>query len=536
MIQANANQSAMTSSEKLVTELMVHWQKAAISKGQSKNSSPKLIETHISWIILLADEAYKIKKPVNFGFVDFSTLGKRLRYCKEEIRLNRRTAPGIYQDVVPVSGSPDSPIPEDDSSPIEYMVKMHRFPSESLMLDRVREQNVSPELINCLAHNIARFHLQIVPADTEPEPYGSAEQTWIPVQENFNQLRQSLNSTDLLNRVDAVERWSISAFSRLKPLISRRKKEGYVRECHGDLHLGNIFIENEKPVLFDCIEFNPELRWIDTVSDIAFTLMDMDRYERGYSHQLLNEYLELTGDYTGLALITFYKTYRAMVRAKVSALRSTQSAENQAVHLVECSEYLALAENYQIEPRPSLILFCGLSGTGKTTMAKQLVFQTGAIQIRSDVERKRLYNLAPLKSSKDAGLNIYTEEASRKTFHRLESLARTILAAGYTVIVDATFIKRSDRDSFAELGKKQDVPLIIVHLTGSDATIKSRLRERKGDASEAGFEQYLAQKKAFDPFSEDELPYVISIDTDSSDQIKKGLQKAALLIQQQTPN
>lgn len=496
-----------------------------------KATDATLIETHISWLMLSGSCAYKLKKPVNFGFVDFSTLEKRKFYCEEELRLNLRTAPDIYLAVVPVSGNQDNPRLGDPIDPFEYVVKMKRFEPNSLLLDKVTQGKLTTEMLTGLAETISDFHEKI---SQDPEhnklEYGSPEQVMGPVGRNIIQIREIIEDEQVKSRLDRLANWSENQFQELMPLILQRRLEGFVRECHGDLHLGNIFYRDEECVLFDCIEFNPNLRWIDTANDIAFTIMDLESHLRSdLSHQLINEYLELTGDYEALKLMPFYLVYRALVRAKVNALRSRQPHVDGEKSLKECYGYIDMAGNYTKPLHPSMTIMCGLSGTGKTTIARKLVAQTGAIQLRSDIERKRLFDLNPGDSSRDKGIDIYTDSASLQTFSRLKELSQTIIEAGYPVIVDATFIKSDLREAFRIVAEKRNIPFSIVYTTSSSLAVRERLSARKGDASEAGYIQYQDQMKAFDEFSDKEMQQVITIDTDENEG-EEGIVKAAMWI------
>lgn len=512
--------------EVLAKNLLDNWQ------GKHSESKGELLETHISWLILFDDYVYKLKKSVNFGFVDFSTLEKRKFYCEEEIRLNKRTAADIYLEVIAVSGTLNSPLPENKSAPFEYLVKMKRFTSGSLLLDWVNQKKVTKKLIEGLAETISQFHKQIETSQDEAPDFGSPEQVMKPIRDNFQHLRAANLATEKNNLLEELCIWSEKAFKELTPQLTERKNKGFIRECHGDMHLGNIFISKGRCILFDCIEFNPDLRWIDMASDLAFTVMDLDSHKnQPLSHQLLNQYLEFTGDYDSLMVMRFYMIYRAMVRAKVCALRGNQAHVDRPEIMDECYGYMQLAQKYSNPHASSLSIMCGLSGTGKTTVARGLVSKTGAIQLRSDVERKRIFHLNPGEDSKVAGHDIYTEDANKQTFDQLKVLARKVLNAGFSAIIDATFLQRDLRDAFRSIATESKVPFFIIHTVSSTADAKERLIKRKGDASEAGYQQYQEQKGIFDEFTDEELLLVITVNT-SGDQMQQGLHEAALCIKQ----
>src|SRR3569833_1320034 len=288
--------------------------------------SVRLVETHISWVLLAGDYAYKIKKPVDFGFLDFSSLAQRRHYCEEDLRLNRRFAPQLYLAVVPIGGRIDAPVVDGGGEPLEYAVKMREFPQDA-QLDRVLARGeLRRTHIGALAEHLADVHRRAAVAAAD-SGYGTAENVWQPMSQNFAQIRPRLRSLEALELLERVQRWSEERYAALHELLTQRRRDGYIRECHGDAHLGNIVLLDDRPVLFDCIEFNPNLRWIDVISESAFLTMDLhDRGRDDLAHRALNDYLQASGDYAGLHLLRFYQVYRALVRAKVACLRCAQSA------------------------------------------------------------------------------------------------------------------------------------------------------------------------------------------------------------------
>ncbi len=382
--------------------------------------SVQLIETHISWVLLAACYAYKIKKALNLGFLDYSGLEDREFCCDEEIRLNRRTAPDIYLDTISIGGNPDNP--KFDAQPaIEYAVRMRRFASANLMDRMLMRGKVTAQHIDSLAATIARFHSSLPAADAG-SAFGTAESIHAAALQNFEQL--SLQLTDDADRkcIAALEAATEAEFAACKDLFGTRRAQGFVRECHGDLHLGNIVLIGDEPVPFDCIEFNPALRWIDVMDEIAFTVMDLlHRDHPEFAWRLLNAYLELSGDYCGISVLRFYLAHRATVRAKVCAIRAGQaelSKRAKSDELAACRSYLVLARQCLEMSRPALIITHGLPGSGKTTFSQLALQQMGTIRIRSDVERKRLFGLSMLESSRARGDDMYSTEATRKTYAR----------------------------------------------------------------------------------------------------------------------
>ena len=450
---------------------------------------PKLEETHISWVLLTGHDAYKIKKAVNLGFLDFSTLELRHFFCSEELRLNRRLAPELYLGVVAISGTPEQPVLSGEPA-IEFAVHMRRFAQTGLMDHMLEHGLVTPAHIDKLAIVIADFHKVLPPAAAD-SPYCAVTEIKTEALQNFEQLPQLLSAPDDLAMLEAVYSASELEFSACEPLFRLRAAAGCVRECHGDLHLGNIVVLDDVPTPFDCIEFSAELRWIDVISEISFTVMDLlHRGRPPLGWRLLNAYLENTGDYSGVGVLRFYLAYRAMVRAKIAAIRASQRGVAKARHeLKSCRSYLALAHDCLTRRRPALIITHGLPGCGKSTFAQIALERLGAIRIRSDVERKRLFGLAALADSNsqiDAG--IYSEDATRRTYARLQELARIVIAAGFTIIVDAAFMLRAERAGFRALALELAVPFVIASLYTDAALLAARLALRSGrgtDASEA---------------------------------------------------
>jgi aminoglycoside phosphotransferase family enzyme/predicted kinase len=430
-----------------------------------------------------------------------------LFYCKEELRLNRRFAPDLYLEVIPLLGSEEHPRFHGGGTAIDHAIKMRQFP-QSALLDRILAAGeLTPPRIDSIAREVAGFHL----ANHADAPPGMGDPKHILQQamDNFEQIRErdegSLREFHA-NTLAALQNWSVATFAQLGPLLESRRQAGFIRECHGDLHLGNMAWLDEHPVFFDCIEFSPELRWIDIISDLAFAVMDIHDHGRPeLARRFLNVWLEQTGDYEGLAVLRWYLVYRAMVRAKVARLRRLTDAS--------FNGYLTLAERFT-QPAPTWLLIThGYSGSGKTTLSQQVLEHTGAIRIRSDIERKRLFGLSPLDHSHSpTDQGIYTPEAHRMTFQRLETLARTIIQAGYPVIVDAAFLKRGERDAFHALADELSVPFLILELETDEAELRHRVsaRARSGsDASEATLAVLERQLQFAERIDGDEFPFCL---------------------------
>ena len=475
------------------------------------------VETHISHILLSGTFAYKIKKPLNLGFLDFSTLDKRLHACQEEVRLNQRLAPAIYLGVVPITGSPTDPHINGTGTPFEYAVKMRQFPPDAT-LDRLEVgDQLTATRIEAIGTTLARFHLENCARADADSPWGDPDQIWQPVAQNFLQISPHLADPADRLQLDALQQWSESEHARLAPLIAMRTRGGFIRECHGDLHLGNLAWVDDRLLVFDCLEFNPGLRWIDIQSEIAFCTMDlMQRGHRNWAWLLLNTWLEKSGDYAGLSLHRYYAVYRALVRIKVAVLRAGQTTgtEHDAA-LADIQTLLNLATKLTRSLPLRLDITHGLSGSGKTTITRTLMQIPGAIRLRSDVERKRLAGLDALaQSNAGVGQSLYTADVTRQTYAHLAQLAGGLLDAGWPVIVDGTFTARWQRDLLREQAQSHGVPFHILDFEVPVATLRERIiqRGRTGrDASEAGLDVLQHQIDTEDTLSADEREKTLPI-------------------------
>ncbi|MBW8328844.1 MAG: AAA family ATPase [Thiobacillus sp.] len=477
----------------------------------------RLIETHISWVVLTGELAYKIKKPLDLGFLDFSSLDKRLHACCDEVQLNRRLAPDIYLDVVPITATPAAPRVNGAGEIFEYAVKMRQFPAEAT-LDRLdAEGGLTVRHVDAIAITLARFHLEGCARAGADSPWGSPDAIWQPVAQNFAQIAAHLDDPADREQLDTLQRWSAAEHARLATLMAARKRDGFVRECHGDLHLGNLAWVDGSLLVFDCIEFNPELRWIDIQSEIAFCYMDLlQRGHADWAWLLLNRWLEHTGDYAGIALLRYYAVYRALVRAKVAAIRTAQTAgPERGAMLADVRTLLQLASSLTCPLPVRLDITHGLSGSGKTTVTQRLMQAPGAIRLRSDVERKRLAGLDALaRSGSGVGQNLYAADATRHTYSRLADLAGQLLDAGWPVIVDATFTARWQRDLLRETARTRKVEFRILDFPVAVATLRERIvqRSRSGnDASEADLAVLQHQLESEEPLAADEQVAIIHV-------------------------
>ncbi len=483
----------------------------------------KVIETHCAWVLLTGAYAYKIKKPLDLGFLDFSTLAQRHHACTEEIRLNRRLAPAVYLEVVPITGSICAPQLNGDGEIIEYAVKMRQFEANMEFDQLIKRGALTQNHIDELARRTATFHqsLKSAAADTA---FGSPETIEKPMLENFSQISALLPHGVDRSQLKQLQEWTVESLQQLSPELKARKEQGFIRECHGDLHLANITYYQNSVMLFDCLEFSPELRWIDQISEIAFMVMDLDAHGRSdLGFRFLNGWLQQSGDYSGVPLLRLYLVYRAMVRAKVAAIQHTQHPTNE--HWQQCQRYLQLATAYTQRPPTPLMITHGLSGSGKSTISQLILEQFGAIRVRSDVERKRLHGLTVEARSKSSiGGEIYTETSSEATYQQLALSAAAITAGGYPAIIDATFLKLSLRHYFKKVAVQLKVPFLILHFHADEKQLRTWITERnaKGDdPSEADVAVLTEQIKTEEPLTEEELNNTVKIDSSLKIDVQK---------------
>ena len=467
-------------------------------------------ETHISHVFLAGEFAYKVKKPVKLAFLDFSALGQRQRLCEEEVRLNRRTAPGIYLDVVPIGGSFTAPRVGAGAPVLEWAVRMRRFDDQALFSELARRGELEAWHAEALAEAVAAFHRRI--AGVQPPPgLGTAAAVIAPALENFPELRAAASRTALASDLVArLEQWTRGRAIALESAFARRRDAGFVRECHGDLHLANVVLLDGAPLLYDCIEFAPRLRWIDVMADVAFAFMDFIHFGLArHAFAFLGRYLEITGDYEGLALLRFYAAYRAVVRAKVAAIGGAAPPE--------VARYLALARSLSQDAPPVLVAMHGLSGSGKTTVSRGLAQALGAVRVRSDVERKRLHGLpADARTGSGLGQGIYGARGSERTYVRLAALAASVLEAGFPVVVDAAFLEEDRRRAFEALARTHGAAFQIASCVAPGEVLRSRLIERAragGDASEAGTAVLELQERVAAPLTNAERIHATFFDT-----------------------
>ncbi|HEY0847123.1 MAG TPA: AAA family ATPase [Noviherbaspirillum sp.] len=478
----------------------------------------QIFETHISWVLVAGDTAYKFKKAVRFDFLDFSTLQARRHYCDEELRLNGKLAPGIYQEVVAVTGTDQRPVVGGGPA-IEYAVKMRAFPQEALWSHRIEAGLLDLDDMDGLATTLARFHADTAAAPPDA-PWCTPQALQAIADETLDDIDRLLDQESRRATAVALREWEYRQRAVLREAFLARRTQGRIRECHGDLHCGNILTIDHRVEAFDCIEFNDRLRWIDVMNDIAFACMDLRFRQRAdLAASFLNRYLELSGDYEGLRVLRYYEVHRALIRCKVALLRRVQCEPGSAAAqeaLREALAYLDFADARATADAPAILLMHGFSGSGKSTVARKLVASFDAVRLRSDVERKRMHGI-PASAHDAAGSALYHADVTQQTYARLLALSRIVVESGGRVIADATFLRQSQRQPFMELARELGVPFAIVDVQASDATMRARILKRQhagDDPSDAGLSVLEHQLREHDPLTQDELRHVVTVNTE----------------------
>lgn len=458
----------------------------------------EIIETHISWVVLTGPFAYKIKKPVQLPFVDYSTPQKRLYFCESELELNMVYAPTIYLEVVAISLIGNEIRFEDDRNVIEYAVKMRQFEQSAILVHQLEFLEQRKEMVDGFADRLAHFHVGAQPSTANPtgsrlgrfskvgetsvqkveanDWLGSAEQVYGEVLENVQFLAEEFRNSEYSDHVGQILTWTELECQRLRKHLDTRREMGFVRLCHGDMHLKNLLWHQGKIVPFDCIEFNEKFQWIDVASDLSFPVMDLAaRGKSNLAWRLLSQYLESSDDYDALNTLGFYLVYRALIRAKVGWLNPKNHVKGR--ERKPWGKYIDWAWGMINREPKYLAITHGFSGSGKSTRALRLVENDGAIRIRSDVVRDRC--------ATKQGPGRYSPEAKQMVYDRMLEIAKRVLDAGWPVVVDATFLKRSNREMFFRLANSQNISFQIVDCEAPIPDLKRRIAARTNDPSEA---------------------------------------------------
>ena len=459
----------------------------------------ELIETHISWLVLYGEFVCKFKKPVRLPFVDYRSLAARRHFCEEEVRLNSRLAPSLYLGLARIAGTFQTPTLDGAGPALDYAVRMRRFPKGALFGEQLESATLNRLDVDRLAILLADFHNGQAPA--EPlSGFGSAERRRLAA---LAALRGALPVATPAEQA-RLRNWLDIESIRLAPLWSLRQKKGWVRECHGDLHLDNVVSLEGGVAAFDGIEFDAALRWIDVLDDIAFPVMDfIARGRLDFAFRLLNEWLDRTGNHAGLPALRFSLVYRALVRTQVAQLSGPG-------HEAAARRYLNTALQLTQPGQARLIITHGLPGSGKTFQSEQALEREGAVRLRSDVQRKRLFGLSMLEDSRSKGLDLYSPDATARTYAQLFQLARLALEAGYPVVVDAAFLRQAERAQAVALADELGLPISIIDCKAPLQVLRARIGARHGDASEATATVLDALRLSAEPLDAQELGRVIS--------------------------
>lgn len=503
---------------------------AKLSKPEAYPHLPASIEvrqTHISVVFLVDELVYKIKKPVQLGFLDFSTLELRRHFCEEEVRLNRRLAPAVYLGVVPVARSGKGLQVGAKGEVVEWAVKMRRLAEEATLQNCLERDEVNPGLVEAIAHRVASFHAS-AKRDRHIADYGRFEAVAGNARENFVQAAPHIGITLSQVVFDRLKELTEAALGRVQPLIERRAKEGIHCDTHGDLHLDHVYIFPDKPppddlVIIDCIEFNERFRFADPVADMAFLVMDFCFHgRRDLAGLFADAYFRASCDAAGRALLAFYSAYRAAVRGKVEGIAISEREIPEATRAktkarARARWLLALGELAVASRRPALVLVAGLPGTGKSTLARSLAEMAGFELIRSDVVRKELANV-PEACTSQAGFEqgIYSPEWSDRTYAECLRRAEALLFEGKRVLVDANFRDDARRQTFLQAAIACGVRGAILICEASPENVRARLEERQQDASDAGFEIYRKAAQQWQVPGPVTRRYLHKISTDSS--------------------
>lgn len=472
-----------------------------------------MVQTHVSYVFLTGDFAYKVKKAVNFGFLDFSSLEKRQHFCQEELRLNRQLSPELYLDVLPITQGDRGYELNGSGTVVEYAIKMRQFPAGSLLSEQQASGGLTPEDMVSLGKMVAQFHRQ-THSDNQVRSYGTVAKIRQAIDENYAQTQGYIGRSQTQAQYDATKAFTDRFFADHEDWFQQRLDADKIRECHGDLHLGNMCRWGDRLYLFDRIEFNEPFRFVDTMYDIAFTVMDLEA--RGcfdLANRFLNTYIEQTGDYWGLRVLPLYLSRQAYVRAKVTSFLlddpHIDAATKEKAHTTAAA-YYTQAWQYTDRPAGRLIIMVGVSGSGKSTVGQAIAQRYGAIHLRSDAVRKHLAGL-PLDQRGDQSL--YSQEMSDRTYQQLGDLGIALARQGWTVVLDAKYDRRDRRAPMIAAAEAAHIPYTFVHCTAPTEQIAAWLQERQGDVSDATAELLPNQIAQFDPPTPEEKDRVITLDT-----------------------
>jgi len=471
------------------------------------------VQTHCSAVFLTGDYAYKLKKPVDFGFLDYSTPAKRQHFLQEELRLNLPIAPDIYQQVLPLNYADHQwHWGEKGSQGDDYLLQMRQFPQDCLLSSLFEQQQLTDDHIIRLGKRVAEFHQQ-TPTNEEINTFGDPAVIWRSVADNFQATEKYIGLAQTQPQFEQTKQFCETFYQQNLDCFKQRQSQGKIRECHGDLHLNNLCDWQGKIQLFDRIEFNQPFRFVDVMYDVAFTVMDLAaRGRTDWGYLFLNTYLEHTGDWQGLQVLPFYLCRQAYVRAKVTSFllddQNLNPADKQTA-LISAQNYYQLAWQYSQLLSGKMILISGLSGSGKSTLAHYLSLQLPAVWIRSDAVRKQLGGI-DLNQAGDQSL--YSAAMTERVYQTLFNFGELASNAGFNVILDAKFDRIQWRSPFVKLAQGSGLNLSIIHCQATMDVLEKRIQQRQGDISDATADLLTAQRAAWQDFTESEQEFVINID------------------------
>ncbi|MDB9525650.1 AAA family ATPase [Oscillatoria sp. CS-180] len=474
----------------------------------------RLMQTHVSYVTLTGDYAYKVKKPVDFGFLDYSTLERRQHFCEEELRLNQRAAASIYLEVLAIAQSDKGYSLGTEDTVVEYTIKMRQFPQSALLSQMFEQGDLTEALLRQLAEVIAQFH-QTAKTNDYIRAFGTVANIRQSIDENYEQTESFIGGPQTQQQFQETQAYTDSFFSTQQELLQQRINQDRIRACHGDSHLNNICYWQDQLLLFDCIEFNEPFRFVDVMFDIAYIIMDLTVEGRqDLAATFLSHYVEHTGDWEGLQVLPLYVSRQSYVRAKVTSFLlgdpSIDEAEKQRAS-AKAAKYYTLAWSYTQPRTGRLLIMSGLSGSGKSTVARELSRKLGAIHIRSDAVRKHLAGIPPQQRGDDS---LYTPEMMQKTYERLIRLGTLLAQQGYTVVLDAKFDREAMRRLAIAQAQEQAITFQVVFCDAPPEILKQRVEQREGDIADATVT--VLEKQSMDPFTDAEREYVISLDTTQS--------------------
>jgi len=476
--------------------------------------SIEVIQTHISYVALTGDYAYKIKKPVNLGFLDFSTLEKRRYYCEEEVRLNKRLCPSVYLGVLPVTKDDDVLRVNGEGEVVDYVVKMKQFPQDDLMCNLLEKGEVDEDVIDRICSILVDFYNKGERSGSISS-YGSVYSIKVNIDENFNQTESFVDVTIPRSTYMFLREVNNEFLSRRRHVFNERMRSGFIRDCHGDLHSGNIVVSDDDVYIFDCIEFNDRFRYSDVAADIGFLAMDLDYRNQPYlSSHLIDRYIELTGDKDVLNVLNFYKSYRAYVRGKVLSFQLNdpvigkdkyKKITEDASRYFDLSSYYASLFTYDLRRvKPFMIITSGLTGTGKSTVAKKITIDYNAEYLNTDIIRKEGSGDVFKHQYEEYNKGLYQPDRVDDVYDKMFKRCRGYLDLNRGVVLDGTFIKSKHRTNVKAISQEYKADLVMVHCVCPEDTVRKRLDERmkRRSVSDGRWEIYLSQRRSFEPFRE----------------------------------